>query len=148
MAKRQSTKTIDQTKRGAGSVRSRHLVFLSHATYDKFLAKVVCERLEANGIATYRDDRDIEGGDSIPDSIRTAIEQCDELAVLLTPQSIQRQWVLVEIGIAIGMGKRIVPLLDHIPTDSVPESIRPNRGFDLNEFDSYLADVVKRGVKP
>lgn len=148
MAKRSNPKSSGQTKRGAGSARRRHLVFVSHATYDKFLAKVICERLEANGIATYRDDRDIEGGDSIPESIRMAIEQCDELAVLLTPQSIQRQWVLVEIGIAIGMGKRIVPLLYHVATESIPECIRPNRGFDLNEIDSYLSDVVKRGVKP
>src|SRR5712691_7779974 len=147
MAKRQNPKASGQTRRGAGSVRNRHLVFVSHATYDKFLARVICERLEANGIATYRDDRDVEGGDSIPESIRKAIEQCDEVSVLLTPQSIQRQWVLLEIGIAIGLGKRIVPLLYHVPTDSIPESIRSNRAFDLNEFDSYLSDVVKRGMK-
>ena len=147
MTTRRNRKTSVRPSRPRAGSRQR-VVFVSHATYDKFLAKVICERLEAIGVATYRDDRDIEGGDSIPESIRMAIEQCDELAVLLTPQSIQRQWVLVEIGMAIGMGKRIVPLLYHIATDSIPESIRPNRGFDLNEFDAYLADVVKRGAKP
>ena len=148
MAKRQKPKTTGRVKRGAGSDQNRHRVFVSHATYDKFVAKVICDRLRLKRIDTDRDDRDIEGGDSIPEAIRRMIEQCDELAILLTPQSIHREWVLVEIGIAIGMGKRIVPLLYHVPANSIPEIIRSNRAFDLNELDSYLSDVMKRGVKP
>jgi hypothetical protein len=42
-------------------------VFVSHATADKWLAKAICEKFEATGAATFRDDRDIRGGDDIPE---------------------------------------------------------------------------------
>ncbi len=45
-------------------------VFISHATADKWLARVICEKIEAIGAATFRDDRDILGGDDIPEEIR------------------------------------------------------------------------------
>ena len=38
-------------------------VFISHATTDKWLAKVLCEKIEATGATTFRDDRDIQGGE-------------------------------------------------------------------------------------
>jgi hypothetical protein len=68
-------------------------VFVSHATADKWLAKAVCEKIEAAGAATFRDDRDIRGGDDIPEEIRRQIKLSKEIVVLLTPESINRQWV-------------------------------------------------------
>lgn len=67
-----------------------HLVFVSHATYDRWIAIVLCEKLEHRsvGVRTFRDDRDISGGDSIPEAIKEKIRECDELVVLLTPESI------------------------------------------------------------
>ena len=75
-------------------------VFISHATADKWLAKVLCEKIEATGAITFRDDRDIQGGDDIPDEIRRRIKQSKEIVVLLTPQSVGRQWVILEVGAA------------------------------------------------
>ncbi|MBI1918829.1 MAG: toll/interleukin-1 receptor domain-containing protein [Planctomycetes bacterium] len=38
-------------------------VFVSHATADKWIAKTLCEKIEGVGATTFRDDRDINGGD-------------------------------------------------------------------------------------
>jgi hypothetical protein len=75
-----------------------HRVFVSHATADKWLARTLCEKIESAGATTFRDDRDIDGGDDIPDSIRVAIGECHEVLVLLTPVSVSRPWVLMEVG--------------------------------------------------
>ena len=122
----------------------QYRVFISHATHDKWIAKILCEKLEETGADTFRDDRDIEGGDSIPDVILSEIRICDEIVVLLTPESVQRQWVLVEIGIAIGVERRIIPLIYHIDTEQIPDIIKSSRGFDLNDLDDYLTDLSKR----
>jgi len=58
------------------------------------------KKIDATGATSFRDDRDINVGDSIPDSIRTAIQVSRELVVLLTPDSIERPWVLQEVGAA------------------------------------------------
>jgi hypothetical protein len=88
------------TSKGGRRSSKNYVVFLSHATADKWLAKTLCEKIESVGAQTFRDDRDIAGGDDIPDSIRDAIEQCNEIVVLLTPASVNRTWVLMEIGAA------------------------------------------------
>lgn len=77
-------------------------VFVSHATADKWLARALCERIESTGARTFRDDRDIDGGDDIPEAIRREIKQSKEIVVLLTPESVTRQWVVLEVGAALG----------------------------------------------
>lgn len=73
-------------------------VFVSHATADKWLAKTICEKIETTGAITFRDDRDINGGDDIPQALKSAISQSEELLVLMSPASIDRRWVLLEVG--------------------------------------------------
>ncbi|MFO0175566.1 MAG: toll/interleukin-1 receptor domain-containing protein [Planctomyces sp.] len=109
---------------GSGA-RSSYQVFVSHATADKWIATIFCEKIDATGATSFRDDRDINGGDTIPDSIRTAIQVSRELVVLLTPDSIERPWVLLEVGAAWGRRKdyRIVPVLCHVTFDSIPDII-------------------------
>ena len=73
-----------------GASQRTYQVFISHATADKWIAKVLCEKLEAVGATTFRDDRDIDGGDDIPDRLRDEIQRSQELVVLLTPRSWDR----------------------------------------------------------
>ncbi|NLS98000.1 MAG: toll/interleukin-1 receptor domain-containing protein [Planctomycetaceae bacterium] len=106
-------------KRTAGSAkrvtnrpsRPRYQVFVSHATADKWIASTFCEKIDATGASTFRDDRDINGGDDIPESIRSQIKQSRELVVLLTPESVDRPWVLLEVGAAWALRRdyRIIP---------------------------------------
>ena len=126
--------------------RNSHLVFVSHATYDKWIAMVLCEKLEHRSIGaqTFRDDRDISGGDSIPESIKEKIRQCDEVVVLLTPESVSRDWIKLEIGMAEILEKRIVPVFYHVDPEKLISILRDRRGFKLDELEDYLADVGKR----
>lgn len=130
---------------GSGA-RSGYQVFVSHATADKWIATIFCEKIDATGATSFRDDRDINGGDSIPDSIRTAIQVSRELVVLLTPDSIERPWVLLEVGAAWGRRKdyRIVPVLCHVTFDAIPDIIEGKRAFHINDFDTYLVELKRR----
>jgi hypothetical protein len=73
-------------------------VFISHASNDKWIAKTLCEKIESVGATTFRDDRDINGGNDIPEEIRRQIKLSREMIVLLTPQSVGRIWVALEVG--------------------------------------------------
>lgn len=128
----------------AKALGKSYLIFLSHATHDKWIAKILCEKIEQAGADTFRDDRDIQGGDSIPKTIKENMQKCDELLVLLTPESVGREWVLIEIGIAIGVERRIVPLLYHVDAEKIPAIIKDNRWFELSDVDDYLEDLRKR----
>lgn len=119
---------------------------MSHATYDKFIAKTLCGLIESLDprCETFRDDRDISGGECIPERLRDEIAACSELVVILTPASIERQWVIIEIAIAWADKKRIVPILYHVEADKIPNLIRDSRGYRLDDIDSYLDDLATR----
>ncbi|MFN4921118.1 MAG: toll/interleukin-1 receptor domain-containing protein [Planctomyces sp.] len=110
------------------------------------LQRFFVKKIDATGATSFRDDRDINGGDTIPDSIRTAIQVSRELVVLLTPDSIERPWVLLEVGAAWGRRKdyRIVPVLCHVTFDAIPDIIEGKRAFHINDFDTYLVELKRR----
>jgi hypothetical protein len=121
-------------------------VFVSHATADKWIAKTLCEKIELAGAKTFRDDRDINGGDDIPEEIRRQIKQSREIVVLLTPESVNRQWVTLEVGAAWGWSKRvrITVVRCHVSVDPIPDMIKNKKAVSLNEFDVYLTELTKR----
>ena len=122
-------------------------VFLSHATYDKFLAEVVTERVEADAlIRVFRDDRDIAGGENIPDAIRQAIRDSREMVVLLTPESLGREWVTLEIGMAQILGLRVVPLLYHVDPALLPATLKDTKAFELADLGDYLTQLSARAA--
>lgn len=119
-------------------------IFVSHATADKYVARVLCEKLEEIGVQTFRDDRDIAGGEVIPDRIEEEIRKSDEFVVLLTPKSVGRHWVLMEVGVAWTRKLWIVPILYHVEVDPIPDMLKSKRAFNLNDLDRYLAEVAQR----
>jgi TIR domain len=136
-------------KKAKRTSKPKYQVFVSHATDDKWIATTFCEKIDATGASTFRDDRDINGGDDIPEAIRTQIKQSRELVVLLTPESVDRPWVLLEVGAAWGWRKdyRIVPVLCHVTVDAIPDIIKGKKAFQMNEFDQYLKELQKRVEK-
>jgi hypothetical protein len=126
-----------------------YLVFLSHSSLDRFIAHQ-CKKMmeELPGIRVFLYENDVEGGQSIPDAIRTNIRNCKELVVLLSPQSRNRQWVLFEVAAAWMVKKRIVAILDKVTAGDMPPIIRDRNAVDLNEFESkYLVELRQRAKR-
>jgi len=142
MAKSRKKAPVRRTQKAG----SRYQVFVSHATADKWLATVLCEKIERTGASTSRDDRDIDGGDDIPDRIRGEIKRSNEMVILLTPESTGRPWVLLEAGGAwvTRARYRIVAVLCHVRVDTIPEMLASKKAIPLNAFDEYLKELKER----
>src|SRR5277367_4434192 len=110
-------------------VRKPYQVFISHATADKWIAKTLCEKIEETGATTFRDDRDIAGGDDIPEEIRRQIKRSNEPLVVLTPESVNRPWVILEVGAAWGWSKRvrITMIMCHVSFDPMPDMFKSKK---------------------
>jgi hypothetical protein len=126
-------------------------IFISHATADKWIAIQICNAIDAiNGVTTFRDDRDIDGGDDIPEMIGEHIRSSDEMVLLLTPESVDRQWPLLELGAAaLGVSRtiRITVVLCHVAIDPIPPMLRSKKAIPLNEFDSFLKQLSRRATE-
>ena len=122
-------------------------MFLSHSHKDRWIGRQCARLIEEAAkprVKVFFDEKDIEGGQSIPDSVRTGIEQCDEFVVLLSRYSKDRPWVLIEMGAAWILRKPIIAIIDKIGPKEMPEILSPYKAIDLNDFDQYINQLLKR----
>ena len=127
-------------------------VFVSHSSTDAWVAKQLSGHLERCGAETFLDVNDIEHGDDFDEAIVNAAERSNELLVLVTPWSKDRNYVWMEIGMFRGARKRVVGVLHgvkatDIATDErIPVVLKKIDLVDLNDVDSYLAQLTRRAA--
>jgi hypothetical protein len=125
-----------------------YLVFISHSTKDRWIAKQMAANIDRKakryGVRTFLDEVDLEGGDRIPAIIKANLHACQEFVILLSPHSIARQWVLVELGGAWTLDKRIMAITYNLSADKIPDIIDHNKSYELNDFDRYVDELIRR----
>jgi TIR domain len=102
------------------------------------------EEAGAGLIQVFMDERDIEVGELIQDAVLRGIEQSDEVLVLLSSASKDRPWVIYEIGAAQMARKPIGATVDKVALNDVPALLALSKNVDLNDFDVYVSQLVKR----
>ena len=86
-------------------------VFISHASSDLWIARQIAKEVAGCGVETFLDEGDTPHGDDFDEESLRPEEQCTELLVLLTPSSLARAYIWLEIGYFRRSGKRIVGVL-------------------------------------
>ncbi|MCA9742709.1 MAG: toll/interleukin-1 receptor domain-containing protein [Deferribacteres bacterium] len=77
-------------------------VFISHATHaDGALAARLANDLQAHGVRYWKAPESIQPGERWAEAIETALETCDTMVVLLTPDALTSRWVKTETSVAI-----------------------------------------------
>ena len=67
-----------------------YLVFISHSSADLWVARQIASHVERCGAKSFLDEAQIAVGADFDEEIRSALEQANELLVLLTPWSLGR----------------------------------------------------------
>ena len=128
--------------------RSDYLVFISHSSKDRWIAKQMAAIIERKakryGVRTFLDEVDLEGGDRIPATIKANLHACEEFVILLSPNSITRQWVLAELGGAWTLDKRIMAITYDLAAEKIPDIIEHDKSYELNDFDRYVGELIGR----
>lgn len=119
-------------------------IFISHSKQDRWVANRISEDLIHRGLETFLDEKDIETGGSISQEIQQNLENCDEALLLLSPMALKSEWVLIEIGGARALRKRLVPILHHVGANDLPDALRDDLARDLNEIHVYYDEVIQR----
>src|SRR5947209_3176557 len=100
-------------------------VFISYARTETAFVDRLEADLQARNFRTWVDRRKLEGGQEWLDKIQRAIEQCQVLLVVLSPEAVASQYVRMEYRHAQRKGKLMIPL-DYRPCPEVP--------LDLNDI--------------
>ena len=86
-------------------------VFISYSRRDLPFVERMVQDLEGAGVSVWYDLSGLEGGEKWVDKIQRALRECECVIVVLSPDSIQSEWVEREFLFASNLKKRIVPLL-------------------------------------
>jgi hypothetical protein len=86
-------------------------VFISYSRKDINFARRLATDLEGAGFDVWWDLSDLKGGDDWVRFIPSAIEASQYFVVLLSPNSIQSEWVSKEYSYALRLRKRVVPAM-------------------------------------
>jgi hypothetical protein len=129
--------------------RPEYPVFISHATADKWIAVQLDKMIKSvtdPEIPTFRDDRDIEAGTKIPETVRTRLRSSRELLVLWTPQAMASEWVKFEVSMAYGWELHIVAIRYLTSPKDLPLGIKTDLSPELTEQDvnKYLEGLKSR----
>lgn len=103
----------------------------------------MAEKIEAIGGDCWLDEKDLEGGDVVVNEIIRGIDACSEAIVLISPNSVNSQWVSFEIGGVRAQHKRVTPILNNVKLSEMPP-MQDIKGIDLNKFDQFLAQLERR----
>lgn len=79
-------------------------LFISYAHEDADLARAIQERLEAAGFKVWIDEGALRAGDSLIQSIATAIHEMEFVVALITDASVDSRWCQHEIRLAMTSG--------------------------------------------
>jgi hypothetical protein len=93
-------------------------VFISHTAHDTDWARSFARALQQLGVSVWFDEFEVRPGESVRDALESGLRNSDVLVALVDPETPARPNLFFELGAAIGMGKRVVPI--------VPKGLDPN----------------------
>jgi hypothetical protein len=118
-------------------------VFISYSRNDLNFVQGFAQTLMSNGIDVWWDLSSLQGGDDWTDAIPQAIENCAICVVVLSPNSVQSDWVQKEYTYALNQKKRIVPLL--YQACKIPFALVNINYIDIQgpKYQKGIGDIIK-----
>ena len=130
-------------------------IFISYSHHDRGFVKRLAHNLKAVGLTVWWDEWEIKVGDSIIQKISEGINQSAYLAVVLSPHSVQSNWVQRELGSALmrqlsaNRDITVLPLL--ISACEIPELLLEIKRADFRQdyqagFEQLLDALIAKGA--
>ncbi len=119
-------------------------IFISYSRKDIDFARKLADDLENAGYDVWWDIIDLQGGDDWVRSIPAAIEASQYVIVVLTPNSVNSEWVQKEYTQALSLHKKIIPIM--LVPSSVPFAL--NTINFINFASGEYADNFKKLLSP
>lgn len=112
-------------------------VFISHSTIDQVFARKVRNLLSQRANAQVFTTEELSAGERWEARLRHELATADVVMVLLTPNSVDSNWVLHEVGAAWALGKAIIPVITRRDVlNKLPVTLKASRAIELTDVDS------------
>ncbi len=142
--------SIDKFIDGSLERDKRPCIFISHASKDYEIANEFASMFEKKEIRSFVANLDILAGTDWDNQLKEEIHKSDELLLILSPEAMKSNWVLLEVGAAWILGKPITPAIMYIDLNTLPEPIKKFQAKQIiasSQRESVVDDIVKRIYK-
>lgn len=126
-------------------------VFVSHSWHDRWIARQIALGIKSEARAdVFIDIFNVLSGDRIEERVHEGLTECSELISLLTPWSVDRNWVWSEMAGAWALRKRYVGVMYGLTLEEIDKNhgglaiLSPTNVINLNELDNYLKELSDR----
>jgi len=122
------------------------ILFLSHATEDNVLAEKLAQDFTAKGIKTFYSEWEIRTGERIIERINQGLVDCTHFAVLLTPVSITKPWVKIEMdaGLILQLQGQcaFVPIRSGLAVAALPPLFQTMNAPSIDDYDAKVPTII------
>ena len=109
-------------------------VFISYSRRDSDFVGRLSQGLMDHGKESWIDVDGIRAGEVFPAALRSAIESSDSFVFVISPDSVSSSYCTEEVEHAVGLNKRVVPVvLKTVPDEQVPDGIRERHWIPLGD---------------
>lgn len=103
-------------------------IFISHAPSDREWVRAFAEALKAQGVEVWLDELQLQAGERLEQEMEQGFRESDVIAFVITADNVRGPNLLFELGAAVGLGKRAVPILSQdVPANELPYPLRVRR---------------------
>jgi hypothetical protein len=144
---RDPSKSLMPPKKPAGlpvpqAKSSRYTVFLSHSAFDSESARRVADVICSSG--AHVTDWLIEPEKQEQAEIVARLRESHEIVMLVTAHSAINPWLHWEIGLAVGLGKKLTPIIDCANHHELPPPLRDVKALCLDDMEKLRHSLSKR----
>lgn len=127
--------------------KAKRRIFFSYAAADQADAQRLLNAFSKQPNIQVFTTQTLSAGENWMPKLQQALSECDLFVVLLSPNSLDSNWVLSEIGAAWGLNKPIIPVVTQPELqDKLPLVLRGISSINFKDFaDSPTANqILKR----
>src|SRR5919199_812017 len=118
-------------------------IFTSYAREDGAFVRSLVEELKQRGIDPWFDEEDIPKASPWYDQMLLGVRRCQDLVFIISPDSIKSEFCTIEVEVAIGLNKRIIPALLR-PIEEHLEFLHPAvRAINWLRFDKDIFGGIR-----
>lgn len=103
-------------------------VFISYSGDDAEWAREFAEALQDEQVDVWLDAWELRAGDSLPDALEAGLRSSDAIVSILSEENACSPNTFFELGVALGAGKRFIPIVaQDLDSSLIPFEVRSRR---------------------
>ena len=123
-------------------------VLISSTRKDWDLAENLAQSVRETGADVVSIVKTSAHGEAVDISLRRALQKADEVVIILTDRSLNDPVLLLEMGAAFSLRKRLIPILVGIEDSEIPPLIARFPYVRYSQLRRYLSELQERAKSP